>query len=206
MTITYPLTFPTNLGISSFRMGLRNAVGRLESPFSFHEQVIRFSGQVWEIEVSLPNMFRADAEAFNAFILKLRGKYGTFLIGDPNGVTPRGSWGGTPVVKGAGQTGGTLNIDGLPNSITGVAKAGDYIQIGTGANARLYKILDDANSNGSGEATLSIAPDLRSSPADNAAIIYSGAQGVFRLGSNIVPFSINNNSVYSITFKATESI
>lgn len=206
MAITYPISFPSNLGVSSFKYGMRHAVGSLESPFSFTEQVIKFSGQKWEIQVTLPNMFRSDAEAFNTFLLKLGGKYGTFLIGDPNGKTPLGSWGGTPLVKGAGQTGNELLIDGLPTSTNGVAKAGDWIQLGTAGNARLYKVLEDANSNGSGEVTLLLSPNLRVSPADNQAVIYQNAVGCFRLAENYNPIDINNNSVYNITFRATEAL
>lgn len=204
MTVTFPIDFPSNLGIGSFKMGLRTAVGRLESPFSFAEQVIRYSGEVWEIEVALPNMMREDAEYFNAFLLKLRGRWGTFLIGDPNATAPRGTWAGTPLVKGANQTGSTLLVDGFSGGAT--VKAGDNFQLGTGANSRLHKVLNDGTPNGSGEITLDLAPNIRVSPADNAAIVTSNPRGLFRLNENIQPFSINSNSVYNISFKATESL
>ncbi len=206
MAVIYPLDFPSNLGISNFRMDLRVAVVRSESPFSFVDQVVRWSGEVWQIEVTLPNMFRDDAEEFNAFLLKLRGSYGTFLMGDPNAVNPRGSWGGTPVVDGADQMGDTLNIKGLTPSVNNIGRVGDYIQIGTGQNARLHKLLDNVNSNSDGEASLTIAPNLRYSPLDEAAIVTQNARGLFRLNENINGFSINNNSVYGITFGATETI
>lgn len=210
MPITYPIDFPqlatVGSGMSSFSCGLRVAAVRTESPFSFVEQVVKWSGEIWDIEIALPNMRRDDAEEFNAFLLKLRGKYGTFLVGDPNASAPRGLWGGTPLVNGAGQTGDELLLDGLPTSQAKTAKAGDYIQIGTGEAARLYKILEDADSNSSGEMTILIAPNLRTSPADNEPIIYQNARGVFRLTQNIVPFRINSESIYSISFKATESL
>jgi hypothetical protein len=204
MTVTFPIDFPSNIGIGSFKMGLRTAVGRLESPFSFAEQVIRYSGEIWEIEVGLPNMLREDAEYFNAFLLKLRGRWGTFLIGDPNAATPRGAWAGTPLVKGASQTGATLLIDGLTPSTT--IKAGDNFQLGSGSTSRLHKVLNDTTANGSGEATLDIAPNIRTSPADNAALTIANPRGLFRLNDSIQPFSINSNSIYNISFKATESL
>lgn len=205
MPITYPIDFPSYL-ISNFEMGLRVVVPSVESPFTLEEQVYRYSGEVWQIDVQNALLPREDAEAFNAFILKLGGKWGRFTISDPNGRTPRGSWGGTPLVNGAGQTGNDLNIDGLPAGVTGVAKAGDYIQIGTGLNTRLHKVLDDANSNGSGQASLLIAPRLRSSPADNAPIITTNAKGLFRLSSNYNPFKINSNSFYNLSFSAREAL
>lgn len=204
MPITYPLDFPTGL-VAQFQMGLRTAVARVESPFSLKEQVYKYSGELWEIEVGLALLPRDLAEQFNAFLLKLRGQTGTFTMGNPNAAAPRGSWGGTPLVKGAGQTGDTLLIDGLPTSTANVVRQGDYFQIGTGANTRLYQALDDANSNGSGEVTLTIAPTLKGSPADNAPVIYNNAKGLFRLNGNIQPFQINNNSFYSMSFTATES-
>lgn len=206
MPVTYPLDFPSNLGISSFRIGFRTATSRTESPFSFSEQVVRFSGELWEIEVGLPRMFREDAEYFNAFLLKLRGKYGTFLIGNPNAYNPRGSWVGTPVVDGGGQSGDTLNIRGLTPSQTNIARAGDYIQLGTGSNTRLHQVLNDTNSDGAGKASLLIAPNLRSSPSDGASLITTGARGRFRLSDNLQGISIDTESTYQISFRATEAL
>ena len=206
MPVIYPIEFPSNIGIANFSFGLRVAVARTESPFSFVEQVVKYSGEILEIEVALPPLFRDDAEEFNAFLFKLRGRFGTFLIGDPNGVNPRGSWGGTPVIDGAGQTGDELHITGLPPSVVNVGRTGDYIQLGTGANARLYKLLENASSNAAGEATLLLAPNLRTSPENGSEVIYQNAKGVFRLGENLQGFKINDNSIYSLQFKATESL
>jgi len=204
MTITYPLSFPTNLGISSFMLGLRESIGRNESPYSFDEQIYDNMGQMWELEIGLPNMKRDDAEDFNAFLLKLRGRYGTFLVGDPNAATPRGTWAGTPVVDGGSQTGYNLNVKGFDAGAT--VKAGDYFSLGSGANTHLHKIITDGTADGSGDLTLEFMPMLRASPADNDALTSSGAKGLFRLDSNISPFQINQESVYSIKFRAKESL
>lgn len=206
MAISYPLNFPDNLGISSFRLNLRVAVTRSESPFSFVDQVVRWSGQVWEMEIGLPNMFRDDAEEFNAFLLKLCGSYGTFLMGDPNGVNPRGSWAGTPVVDGIDQMGHSLNIKGLTPSTANIGRVGDYIQLGTGGNSRLHKLLEDVDSDADGKATLTLSPSLRYPPPDEQAIIFQNARGLFRLSENVNGFSINDNSIYGVSFKAIETV
>lgn len=205
MAITYPLSFPTNLGISSFKMGLRYASSMSESPFTFQEQVYLHSGEMWNIEVQMPSMRRDDAEEFNAFLLELKGKYGTFLFGDPNAAAPRGTWTGTPLVKGASQTGNTLLIDGLTPGATGLK--GDYFTLGSGSTSRLHKLTKDFTANGSGEATAEFAPSLRASPADNAPLTTTNAKGVFRLTENTAAsFSINMESQYTIGFKAREAI
>lgn len=209
MSITYPLSLPTNKGIANIKIMARNATAMSQSPFTYSLQVYRFPGQAWEADITLPSMKRADAEEWVSFLLKLKGRYGTFLLGDPNASTPRGSAAtapGTPVVAGGSQTGGSLNIDGCPTSATGYLKAGDYIQLGTGATARLYKVLNDVNTNGSGAATLDIWPDLRSSPSDNATVTVTDCKGVFRLSNSDQDWNISQTQAYGITFGAMEAL
>ena len=208
MAITYPLTFPTS-GVASINLMARNVIGSTSSPFNLKQQIHKHAGQRWEADISLPPMKRAQAEVWISFFMKLYGSYGTFTMGDPNAATPRGtaaSTAGTPVVNGASQTGDTLNIDGLPTSETGYLLAGDYIQLGTGTSAQLYKVLDDVDTNASGEAALTIWPDLRSSPSDGATVVVSSAVGLFRLGTNVTDWQINQAGFYSMTFGAVEAL
>ena len=209
MAETYPLTFPTQTGVAAVEFTATDVVSVSQSPFTFSQQVVRHAGARWSATISIPPVKRSDSEYWNSFLLRLRGQFGTFLLGDPNGATPRGSAAsaaGTPVVNGASQTGNELNIDGLPASATGYLKAGDYIQLGSASTARLYKVLEDVDSNGSGEATLNLWPDLRSSPADGAAVVVSSAKGVFRLSNNEAVWTINNAGFYSISFAAVEAL
>jgi hypothetical protein len=188
------------------RLVANDVVGVSQSPFTAVQQVYRYSGQFWEADITLPPMKRADAEYWISFLLKLNGPYGTFLMGDPNGATARGVATGTPLVNGAGQTGNELVTDGWTTSTTGILKAGDYIQLGTGATSRLYKVLDDVNSDGSGNATLTVWPDLRSAPADNAAITVSNTKTTFRLTSAQTGWDINEATIYGLTFGAREAL
>ena len=209
MAISYPLSTPTNKTIAEIRLIARNVVGVSTSPFTLKQQTYQFSGQRWEADIQLPAMQRDNAEEWVAFLMSLYGQKGTFLLGDPLGATAQGSAStaaGTPVVNGASQTGGTLAIDGLPASATNYLKAGDYIQLGSAATAQLYKVLSDASSNGSGEATLDIWPDLRSSPADGATVVVANAKGVFRLNDNATSWDINRMALYGIAFGAVESL
>lgn len=206
MAISYPLSLPSNRQISRVRLNAIDVVGVVQSPFTASQQVYRYQGQYWEADITLRPMDREEAEYWISFLLKLNGQYGTFLLGDPNGATPRGVATGTPLVKGAGQTGNELLTDGWTSGITGIMKAGDYIQLGTGSNARLYKVLDDVNSDGSGNATLTLYPDLRSAPSDNSAIIVNNAKGNFRLNSSQTAWDITEAQIYGITFGAREAL
>lgn len=206
MAVTYPLAIPTNKGLAKVRLTANNVVGVSQSPFTARQQVYKYTGQFWEADISLPPMKRADAEYWISFLLKLNGSYGTFLLGDPNGAIARGVATGTPLVKGANQTGSDLITDGWTPNTTGILKAGDYIQLGTGSTSLLHKVLDDVNSDGSGNATLTLWPDLRSAPSDNAAIVVSAPKGVFRLTAGQQSWDINEATFYGITFGAREAL
>jgi hypothetical protein len=209
VAISYPLTTPTVSGIQSIRLIARNTIAVTTSPFTYKQQILKHSGARWEADILLPPMKREDAEEWNAFLMSLNGQYGTFLLSDPLGVTPRGSASsapGTPVVNGASQTGNILAIDGCPFSATGYLKAGDYIQLGSASSTRLYKVLEDIDTNASGEASISIWPDLRESPSDNQSVTVTNCKGLFRLASNESSFNINESSFYGITFGAVEAI
>ena len=205
MAISYPLTFPTDC-IKAVTIRARNIVGISSSPFTGQQQVYKHQGQWWEMEVTMPPMKRGDAEDVAAFLLKLNGQYGTFLLGDPANTTPRGIATGSPLVKGASQTGDTLETDGWTPSITGILKAGDWIQLGTGSGSKLHKVLETVNSDGSGNATLTIYPNLRSSPADNAVITVNNAKGIWRLASNATDYNIETGQIYGMAFACVEAL
>ena len=101
-------------------------------------------------------MLKDKAAVVLAFLLQLRGRRGTFKIGDQDRKTIQGVATGTIRVNGASQTGNQVALDGFANSTSNVFKAGDYIQIGS----YLYMVTEDVTSNGSGEANVKIEPAL----------------------------------------------
>lgn len=206
MAINYPLGLPTVAGISNIALRAENVTSFSRSPFSFAQKVYSYSGQMWSADVTLPPMDRGDAEEWVGFLLSLKGQAGTFLMGDPAGDTARGSLGGTPLVNGSDQTGGTLVVDGATPSVTNWLRVGDYIQIGTGSSSRLHKVLQSADSDASGNVSLDIWPDLRASPADDEAITVSNARGVWRLATSVQDWNTSAAQIYGITFAAIEAL
>jgi hypothetical protein len=175
------------------------------SPFSGQQQVYKHSGAYWTASVTLKRMTRAEAEYWICFFLKLNGRYGTFLMGDPAGATGRGTLGGTPLANGAQAAGSqSLVTDGWTAGAT--ILAGDYLQAGSGTTSRLYKNLSDVTANGSGQATLDVFPPLREALADNAAITKANAVGTWRLADNEMPFSIDEAKLYEMSFDCIEAI
>ena len=83
MAIAYPIAFPAVKGPVSVLFRARSAVGLSVSPFTFGQQAYAHAGEAWEVDIAMPPMARADAEAFVSFLLALSGRRGTFLFGDP---------------------------------------------------------------------------------------------------------------------------
>lgn len=210
MAINYPLALPTTTGIANITLTARNTIGITTSPFTLKQQVQKHAGQRWEAMVTLPPLDRDEAEEWISFLMKLSGSFGTFLLGDPNATTPRGGIKNYPTdamqVNGAGQSGNSLNIDQATASITGYLKAGDYLKIGSASTAELYKVLSDADSNASGEVTVDIWPNLRTTHADTERVYAANTTGVFRLANNQTDFNINQASIYGLSFRAVEAL
>jgi hypothetical protein len=195
MAISYPLNTPTTIGIESIELRAVNAVAVSQSPFTYKQQVISHQGQIWSASVSIPSVRRDLAAEWKAMLVALKGSVGTFLLGDPDYVTPRGTIEGSPTLSGtAGDSTVSINM-------TGTLLAGDYIQLGTSSAARLHQVLVDQD----GSGNLEIWPDLRSTYSGET-VIYSSPKGVFRLGNSTTSWSIDNASFYGISFEAIEAL
>ena len=153
-TPSYPLTFPTVSGVTTQRFSLVRTVAVSTSPFTGQDQIVQHEGEYWTTQIQFPPMLKAKAAVVIAFLLQLRGRRGTFKIGDQDRKTIQGVATGTIRVNGASQTGNQVALDGFANSTSNVFKAGDYITIGS----YLYMVTEDVTSNGSGEANVKIEP------------------------------------------------
>lgn len=199
MAISYPLSLPSNIGMASIELRANNVVAVSQSPFTLKHTVHAYDGQAWEADITLPPMNRDDAEAWIAFLMSLKGRYGTFLLYDPAARSIRGTATSATITGSAGDdtvdctvaTGKTL-------------KAGDYIQLGTGSDATLHKVLVDYTGTGS-NADLEIWPKLRKNRSSVSATL-TDASGVFRLSDNITAWSVNDASFYGISFGAMEVV
>ena len=192
--ISYPLDTPTTIGIESIELRAVNAVATSQSPFTYKQQVISHTGQKWEASVTIPSVRRDKAAEWKAMLVALKGQTGTFLLGDPDYVSPRGTVTSCVVTGNAGDE--TASV-----VMTGSLLAGDYIQLGTGLAAKLHQVLIDQT----GDGDLEIWPALRSDYTSATAVTDS-PKGVFRLNQSVSTWSINNASFYGISFEAVEVI
>jgi hypothetical protein len=196
-------TMPGVCKPSSIEIDPQEAVAVNTSPFTFQTQTYDWRASSWHGQISFAPMDRYSYDAWTAFILSCRGQSNAFQFGDPKAVLPKGPATGTPVVSGAGQAGYSLVTRGWTPNVISILMAGDYIQVGY----RLYKLTAPANSDGSGNATLSVWPNLRDQPADGVTVQTRNCRGLFRLANNNGNKGSTNIGLYGLTgFAVSEAI
>ena len=204
-TPSYPLTLPTATGVTTQNFGLTRTVAVSISPFTKQEQVFQHEGEQWKATFTLPPMKKDKAAIWLSFLMSLRGRRGTFKLGDQDRKTIQGTATGTVRVNGAAQTGNAINLDGFTASRANVFLAGDYIQI----NSYLYMVSANVTANGSGEATVYVEPSLRTGIEainDNTTVIYSNTTTLMRLDNNELNWDTDKVSVYGISFSCSEAL
>lgn len=194
------ISMPTDvIGIANIELSAVTAISMSQSPFTFKQQVFAWPGQRWEAKVKIPTILRDLAEPWAVFLLKCNGPENNFLLGDPNGTSPQGTVSSSTTINGANQSGDSITV----SSISGTLKAGDYLQIETGDDARLYKVLDDVSDGGT---SINIWPSLTKTPPDGAAVSFTDTVGNFRLRNNKNSWSIDEISKYGLEFEAVQVI
>jgi hypothetical protein len=200
-----PESLPTSPGYKQVTTRFVSNSATYSSPITGASQVAARFGGVWEIEIQLPPMDRRQAGAWLGLMTKLNGPSTSVYVGphaprpvdyyDPNVNTshPQSAslclhfrlgeyalrWvdAPTPLIDGGSQTGSTLltygwsDYDGL--------NAGDYLAFENGTFRELHIVTADCFANTSGEIDIPIAPPIRRSPSDNAAIILVKPTGEF---------------------------
>lgn len=208
MPVVYPLTPPASPGFVQFEWSTIVAVGGSLSGFSGSGQDFDWGGDGWAIpRIGLPTLTTAQTGEWESFFDRLRGRSGSFLIGDLQRPQPLGSVLGAPLVDGAGQDGNTVNLRGFDASKAGVLLPGDYFQIGTGLATRLYRATESVDSDAGGLVTVDIFPNLRESPPDGQPLITSNPVGLFKLSQNVIKRALKRPVLArGITFSAQEDV
>jgi hypothetical protein len=207
MALTYPLTYPSEPGFTALRFGIRRRAAVTESPFTGDEHVYENDYAKWFAEVSLPPMKRDKAAAWCAFLVGLRGRKGTFYLGDVDAGSLRGAgFSGNATLS----SNASLGADSVSFSRTGsdgvvVFKAGDYFSLGTGTSKELHMVVEDAAIS-SNVVTAKIEPPLLAAHSSGALADVTNPEAVFRLDSNdMASWDTDHVSKFGLSFTATEA-
>ena len=156
------LILPTSPAPASMTVALISTKNTLTPATGGDEQEIRRKGSKYALTFSLPvityshSMDWSDLHAEGETVV-MRVFQPGFDTGAP----------GAPLVKGAGQIGSALIVDGLTPGY--VIRKGQFLSVLTGGQRFLYRARADVTASG-GEAVIQLGTLLRRPPADNAAV------------------------------------
>lgn len=167
-----------------------------------------FGVHLWSIDATYPPMTRADFDTIYAFAISQGGSYGTFTFSAHDRRTPRGaasgSPSGAPLVKGANQSGTSINTDGWPHSITGILLPGDLVLLP--GSTKVYMNTATVSSDSSGNATLTLNTDVVATPTDNGAITIFNVPFTVGLTQDIEELYTDQPDIYQYTMKMMEAL
>ena len=195
-TFSFPSITPTT---STFQ--LVSNTRTFQSPLTNAIQTTSRKGSLWRATLQFNNLSGDDRREMQAFLVKLNGQEHRFALHD-HSYTRRGAGGGTLVVNGGSQSGTSLVCDGATASVTNYLRSGDYVSF----NNELHMVVADADSDASGNITLSIAPPIRKTPTDNTVVDYTvPVSGVFMLAGP-ASWDTQVDLTSSFTIEAVEDV
>ena len=193
-TYSFPSVTPNS---SSWSLESNTAIFR--SVFTGATTTTDRGGEHWRVKLTYRNITAADKAVMKAWLVQLNGQQHRFTLHD-HSLIQRGSFGGTPLVAGAGQTGSTLSVNGVSN-VTNWIRAGDMFEV----DGALKMQTIDATSSG-GAVTLTFVPRIVSAPPNSDPIVTSNPSGLFMLASPTVQWSNAPNDLSNLSFDAIEDI
>lgn len=176
---------PAKPGLKQVDWKYLDQVAQVRSVFNGQTQRQKWPGaDMLAGTAHLPPLTLLQADAWETFLMQLRGRANAFQMGDPLRSSPRGSgtvFGNHPLVDNTVAWGNAAGSEMLGTkgwiANTPILKQGDWMQVGF----RLYRVLDDVTSDASGNAVIPIWPTLREQPNnDGTSVGYLNAAGAAR--------------------------
>ena len=193
------LALPSSPKPSAVQPRLLN-FGRATNPMGGDIQYIARAGSRYAAQVILPTMEYDDARAWLAARLRAVTEGDTVSLTWPQ---PTQSTLGTPRVNGASQLGSSLITDGFTNSIAIPQLA--FFSFSQDSHHYLHAVTSSGSASGGGAATVSIAPMLRTSPADNALLEFVSPTIEGFMDTGDVEWSMDVLMHIGVSFTITEN-
>jgi len=192
------ITFPSSPKPSGMQWKLVMPAQTNVSGWTGGRQTLASNRGWWECQLTLPPLVGRDAvNPWRSFVAQARGSANDFQV--PVDATAQSALANTVLVNGAGQTGRSLVTDGWPASTT-ILSAGEFVTVGN----QLLQLTADVTSDGSGNATISFEPPIRSAPADNAQIEYKNPYALMYCVEEPA-LSVSVGDVYMLSLNLRES-
>ena len=157
------LTLPNDPAPANMAIALVSSANTLNPAFGGAEQELLRKGDKYALTFSMPQMSYVQSMDWDDLMAK--GDTVLMRVFQPGFVIPNP---GAPLVKGAGQAGMSLLIDGLP--VGYAIRKGQFFSVVSAGQRFLYRAKASATANGSGEALIQLRTLLRRPPNDNDTV------------------------------------
>lgn len=163
----------------------------------------RRGGHTWRLSLRWDVLERADYADLLGSLIDQDGQYETFSYVLPSGlVAARGSWVGTPLVKGASQTDTPVTVDGFTISASNVVRAFDLFKFA--GHSKVYAATADKSADGSGEVALAFKPHLIATPGDNEAITHASVPFTVAIATDVLSLPVRGAGLASLAVDLIE--
>jgi len=194
--------FPTTDKPSIFNF-TSNRPNNTAYTLSGKRSVKQFAAQYFSFNVKLPPMNQSDFQQYYAFLVKQKGSFDTFTFEYPLDNLGADKDQTDILANGAQAIGdNTIAMDGFSVSTTGVLKAGDLIKFAN--DDKVYMVTADANSDVSGQATVSIEPPLQDAIVDNEAVTVNKPSFTVALAQDDVLYGTDAAGFFTLSFDVRE--
>ncbi len=174
------IPFPATLNVARLNWGLRRR--DLAFASAFGSQAVEISSPLWAAEVQFDPVKRTDAGtgAWQAFLLKLRGKVNQLELWNLARPAPIGTMRGVMTLNTSAVQGSTsLSVAAAGENLKTLL-AGDLLGIGAGITQQVVMVTDNAISDVTGLIVVNITPPLRNSFALGTALVWDKPKVLFR--------------------------
>lgn len=171
---------------------------------SLKEQRRVRGGHRWLLEIDFPPMSREDFAPIYAFAVSQRGQFDTFTYFPPIVSSSQITTAGTGTVNGAHTAGDTSIVTDGWDVSEDCMKAGDFIKFS--GHDKVYMVVADVASDGSGNATLTIEPPLKANLADDESLTTGAVPFTVRFDSDNAEFDLGIENVYGFSMSLIEVV
>ena len=200
------VTLPPRPSLRAIEPGAFDAISSLRGWNGNTQTQLWPGGESWTAKCTLPPLRGTDIDAWEAWLLQMRGMLCAVQLGFPNKKEPRGAASGTPYTNHVNSSTDNsamatyLITSGWTPNVNFQLMPNDALQIGY----RYYRVLDAVGSDPTGNAAIPIWPSLREAPPDGTPVILHNPKALWRFPRNQRNWSLRLPMVMDLSFDLTE--
>jgi hypothetical protein len=188
---------------TGFAWGQRRSDVTSESVFG--SQSIEIAGPRWTCSLAAVAMLNAQAGAWQALLLSLKGKVNQLALWNEGRPLPLGTMRGTMTLNASAALGDTtLSITAGGGQAGKTLLAGDMLGLGTGLTQQVIMLNADATANGSGVIVATFDQPLRNAFASSAAVTWDHPAALFRQTGGDIAWQYDNPVVRGFALSLLE--